>query len=50
MGARFWLHIEKNFLAVTEVQQQDSGPREVVSAPTLEAFKGKQDQHLSDLF
>ena len=47
--ARFWLNIRKNFLTVRAVQQWNQLPQELVSAPTLEAFKKNLDKHLADL-
>ena len=37
--ARFWLNIRKNILTVRAVRHWNQFPRELVSSPTLEAFK-----------
>ena len=47
--ARFQLNIRKNFLSVRAVRQWNQLPQELVSAPTVEAFKKNLDNHLSDL-
>ena len=47
--ARFQLNIRKNFLTVRAVRQWNQLPQEVVSAPTLEAFKKNLDNHLADM-
>ena len=41
--ARFCLNIRKNILSVRAVRQWNQLPWEVVSAPTLEAFKKNLD-------
>ena len=46
---RFWLNIRKNFLTVRAVRQWNQLPRELVSAPTLEAFKKNLDKHQADM-
>ena len=45
--ARFRLNIRKNFLTVRAVRQWNQLPREVESAPTLEAFKRNLDNYLA---
>ena len=47
--ARFRLNIRKNFLTVRAVRQWSQLPRELVNAPTLEAFKKNSDNHLPDM-
>ena len=47
--ARFWLDIRKNFLTVRAVRQWNQLPWELVSIPTLEAFKKNLDNHLPDM-
>ena len=49
LEARFKLNIRKNFLTVRAVRQWNPWPREVVSAPKLEAFKRNLDNHLADI-
>ena len=45
--ARFQLNIKKNLLSVRAVPQWNKLPQELVSAPTLEAFKKNLDNHLA---
>ena len=47
--ARFRLNSRKNVLTVRAVQQWNQVPQELVSAPTLEAFKKNVDNHLADM-
>ena len=47
--ARIWLNMRKNFLTVRAVRQWNQIPREVASAPTLEAFKKNLDNHLANI-
>ena len=47
--ARFRLNVRKNILTVRAVRQWNQLPQEVVSAPTLEAFKRNLDNHLADI-
>ncbi|KFU90715.1 hypothetical protein M959_14713, partial [Chaetura pelagica] len=46
---RFMLDIRKKFFSVRVVRQWNRLPREVVDAPSLEAFKAKLDGALSSL-
>ena len=47
--ARYRLNIRKTFLTVRAVQQWNKLPRELVSAPILDAFKKNLDNHLRDM-
>ena len=47
-AVKFWLNIRKNVRTVRAVQQWNQLPREMVSAPTLEAFKRNPDNHFAD--
>ena len=47
--ARFRLDIMKHFLTVRAVRQWNQLLREVMGSPTLEAFKGQLDSHLSGM-
>ena len=46
---RFRLHIRKKFFTIRVVRHWKRLPREVVAAPSLEAFKGRLDGALSSL-
>ena len=41
--------IRKNFLTVRAVQEWNQLPQELVSAPTLEAFRKNLDNHVADM-
>ena len=47
--ARFRLHIRKKLFTVGVVRHWNRLPREVVDAPSLEAFKARLDGTLSHL-
>ncbi|PKU28255.1 hypothetical protein llap_21439 [Limosa lapponica baueri] len=46
---RFRLDIRKKFFTVTEVRHWNRLPRELVDAPSLEVFKTRLDEALSNL-
>ncbi|KFP12163.1 hypothetical protein Z169_13736, partial [Egretta garzetta] len=46
---RFRLDIRKKFFTMRVVKHQNRLPREVVEAPSLEAFKARLDGALSNL-
>ncbi|KFP15523.1 hypothetical protein Z169_02562, partial [Egretta garzetta] len=46
---RFRLNIRKKFLTMRVVKHWNRLPREVVEAPSLEAFKARLDRALSNL-
>ncbi|KFV09576.1 hypothetical protein N339_09677, partial [Pterocles gutturalis] len=46
---RFWLDMRKNFFTVRVVRHWHKLPREVVDAPSLEVFKARLDEALSNL-
>ena len=47
--ARFWLNIRKSFLTVKASWQWSQLSRDVVSVPTLEAFKRNLENHMADI-
>ena len=46
---RFRLDITKKFFTVRAVRHWNTSPREVVDAPSLEVFKARLDEVLSNL-
>ncbi|KFV09272.1 hypothetical protein N339_04148, partial [Pterocles gutturalis] len=46
---RFRLHIRKKFFTVRVVRHWNRLPREAVDAPSLEVFKARLDEALSNL-
>ncbi|KFP19569.1 hypothetical protein Z169_00443, partial [Egretta garzetta] len=48
-GGRFRLHIRKKFFTGKVVTQWNRLPREAVDAPSLEVFKARLDEALSNL-
>ncbi|KFW70949.1 hypothetical protein AS28_01340, partial [Pygoscelis adeliae] len=48
-GGRFRLEIRKKFFTLRVVKHWNMLPREVVDAPSLEAFKVRLDRALSNL-
>ncbi|KFU97920.1 hypothetical protein N339_06630, partial [Pterocles gutturalis] len=46
---RFRLDIRKTFFTLRVVRQQNRLPREAVDAPSLEVFKARLDEALSNL-
>ncbi|KFV09985.1 hypothetical protein N340_03486, partial [Tauraco erythrolophus] len=48
-GGRFRLDIRKKFFIMRVVEHWNRLPREVVDAPSLETFKARLDEALSNL-